>query len=143
MRKSVLTKSRNYAGIASLVIIFLPFITFALGTGDVVESFVMSVLVSLPVIILYGWVYGTKLKTRSVRESLGYSLVFGALVFNLVFHFSFNALMALDALTKGSLGPAQGYWLLISIGGSFQACFYGAIVFGVAHFVAKRSVGKS
>jgi hypothetical protein len=143
MRVKILKKIRYVSGIASLVVIFLPFITFAIGGGGVVDSLLIAVLISLPVIILYGLVFGTRLKTGNVRESLGYSLVFGALAFTLVFNFSLNAVMALDTLIKGSLGPAQGYWLLISIGGSLQACFYGAIVFGVVHFFAKRFVGKS
>jgi hypothetical protein len=39
-------------------------------------------------------------------------------------------------------------FIICAIGGdgvvdSLQACFYGAIVFGVVHFFAKRFVGKS
>lgn len=41
---------------------------------------------------------------------------------------SLNAVMALDALIKGSLAPAHGYWLLISIGGSLSVIVLKALV---------------
>lgn len=126
----IIAKICSLITIISIVLILC---TFMYGDETITSSLVASLVISSPLILLYFCIVFFEYHWRTLKDSIFYYIALGSFLGCSIFHIWFNTLMLIDVLHKGSLGPAQGYWLLILVFGSYKpiaaGCLFGAITY--------------
>ncbi|BDF94088.1 hypothetical protein RC083_02825 [Pseudoalteromonas haloplanktis] len=104
-------------------------IAFVITGSTIVSAFGTAMVLSIPILLPFIALYFMDIKSRKKPiEPLFYWLVLGAFIVTVILHIGWNYMMLADIMQKGSLGPEQGYWLLINLFGGFKALVVGAAI---------------
>ena len=124
----------------SIGLIFYTFVS----VGELVpDALMISLLISSPLILLCIVLILLGYFGKSLKNTLFHYIVLGSFIGCCYFHVDFNLMMLLDVLNKGSLGPAQGYWLLILVFGSGKPIAIGGFIgFVVYLWLSKKTANK-
>ncbi len=104
---------------------------FVYGGENFLVSLLTAVLVSMPMIVSYFifyWVSG-RTSNSQFMNALAWAFL-GVYAINFLVSFVLVVMFTIDVLSKGHLGPAQGYWLLLTWGLGIKFSFFGLIIGG-------------
>lgn len=113
-------------------------LAFVIGQESIFSAVLISLLLSLPLVIICFFINLLKFKGNTKNNSLMFCITYGSFIVCFVFHVSFNLLMLVDVIQKASLGPAQGYWLLILLFGSLKAIAFGSLLGAISYLWFKQ-----
>lgn len=108
--------------------------TFIYANQPFMDALALSLLFSIPFAIMAFLFYRFKQNQLGFKNSVLYSILLFSFIFISVLYLAFNTFMFISVFQQQSLGPAQGYWLLILVGSTIKAVLYGAITGLVLHF---------
>ncbi|TLX45988.1 hypothetical protein C1E24_15835 [Pseudoalteromonas phenolica] len=117
--------------------IIVTFATFIYGNTSYLESLSLSLSLSAPLVFIFFCVFIVFRNTMKDQNSLMKAITIRAYFFTALLHIIWNSLMFMDVLSRGSLGPAQGYSGLILWLGSLKAASFGVFVGIIFHFLPK------
>ncbi|EHH2499576.1 hypothetical protein QUO13_000711 [Vibrio parahaemolyticus] len=125
--------------VALIILIFSMsaiFITFQYGDDGYLDSLVVSVALSIPLIIAFVFLVVFCRASAKSHAIIG-KIAIGVYLSIALLYVFWNGLMLIDVLQKDGLGPAQGYSGLILWVGSIKAALVGIVAGILLHFLTK------
>jgi hypothetical protein len=140
MQMKIIAKLSLFLTIISIALVSY---TFVYANTPVAEALVTSLLISSPLILLCFSIILFEYIGKSLKNSFFYYIVLGSFIGCCYFHIEFNLMMLFDVLNKGSLGPAQGYWLLILVFGCAKPISIGGFIGFITYLLlSKKTANK-
>lgn len=119
----------------SLTSTVMVYLTFYYGDSSYSETVNLALLLSSPLFIALFMLAIFCRHNFRIKHPLLSMTAISVFSCTAILHISWNSLMLLDVLQKGSLGPGQGYSGLVLWFGSVKTLFWGSVISLFIHYV--------